>query len=298
MTQTTPPTRTDDTLKGIGLACLAFFLLTIMQGFNKALVGAHHPIEVGFYRNFLSFLVSLAYILSTRKFDAFRTTAPVLLFFRAFIGTSGLVITFAATQTLPLSDATVIFFFSTLLTPILAHFVLHETVGIYRWSAIAIGMSGVILVAQPQGAVTIFGVGLALTAATTHSLVAIMLRRLRFESSLTVTFYFFAFGAVSTGLLMPWFFKWPSFENALYLGGVALTGGLAQLVMTRSYQLAPASLLAPFGYTALIWAVAMDMLIWGYLPGWSVYIGAALIICAKLFILYRETVNKKIPDTQ
>lgn len=92
---------------------------------------------------------------------------------------------------------------------------------------------------------------------------------------------------------MPWFAHMPTLENALIMIAIGITGGFGQYFLTKGFQIAPASLLAPFAYTGLIWATGLDILIWNYIPGWPVFLGGAIIIASKLYIIHREHVHEK-----
>ncbi len=281
-------TKPDHILKGIAYACTAFFMFTVMQAFNKLLVGQHNVIEIAFWRNLLALLPCLVYIAWTRKPELLKTKMPKTMALRVIVGTFGLMMTFEATQRLPIANATVIFFTSTIMIPVMAHFFLREHIGLQRWIAVAIGMSGVLLVAQPSAEYTMMGVLIALGAATVHATIQVAIRAMKSESPFTITLYFFAGGVVIPALALPWAFHMPTMETIPYLLAIGVTGGLGQYFLTRGFQLAPASLLSPFNYTGLIWATGLDILIWNYVPGWPVFAGGAIIMSSYLFILYRE----------
>ncbi|MCK6417338.1 MAG: DMT family transporter [Alphaproteobacteria bacterium] len=286
-------TRKDNILKGVVHMCTACFLFTFMYGLNKMLAGQHHVVEIAFYRNMLSMVFFLSYVVFRGRYELLKTQMPGPMALRVIIGTTGLFLTFWATQLLPLSNATVLFFASTLMIPLLAIVFLKEKIGWNRWAAIIVGLAGVIVAAQPSAEVTILGILVALGAACAHAGIQILLRLMRSENPLTITFYFFLGGAVVSGLLLPWFAHWPTRESFLILMAIGLVGGAGQYFLTSAFQLAPASLLAPFNYTGLIWATLLDIMMWGILPGWPVYAGAALIISAQLYILHRERVHGK-----
>jgi drug/metabolite transporter (DMT)-like permease len=286
------PEKADYIFKGIAYACIAFFCFTIMQAFNKLLVEQHNAVEIGFYRNLLAVIPCTIYVLATKQYGLLKTKMPGTLAMRVGIGTIGLILTLAATQALPLADATVIFFTSALLIPVLAHFFLKEHIGPHRWAAVFIGMSGVLLVAQPSGQVTLYGVILALSAATVHAIIQILIRAMRSENPFTITYYFFLIGTIFPALFLPWVGHMPSAETLPFLIGVGITGGMGQYFLTRGFQMAPASLLGPFNYTGLIWATGLDIVLWHYIPGWPVFVGGAIIIASNFYIIYRERKKK------
>jgi len=278
---------------GIFYACIAFFCFAVMGAMNKLLTGQHHVVEIAFYRNMLGLIPCFIYIAMKKNINLVKTDMPRAMGLRAIIGTIGLLLTFAAIQALPISNATVLFFVSTLLTPVLAYFLLREHVGPHRWAAILIGFIGVILVAGPSAELTLIGVILALGAAICHASIQVLIRAMKSQNPFTITFYFFLGGFILPGLFMPWFATMPTAQSALILLGIGVFGGFGQVFLTLGFQSAPASLLSPFNYTGLLWAVIFDVMIWSIIPGWPVFTGAAIIICANLYIIYRERLKGK-----
>lgn len=278
----------------IAIACClaAHFMFAIMGTCAKYLAETHHVAEIAFYRNGLIFIPFVIFMMIPKNRHLFKTNKPKLVAFRAVIGGVSLIVTFAALSQLPMAYATVLFFASSLLTPALAFFFLKEHVGIHRWSAVFIGMCGVIIIAQPSGAVSLIGLGLALTAAVLHSAMYTILRSLKSESPLTITFYFIIAGIIIPGMFMPWVAKGIAAEEIWVFLLVGLSGGVAQIFLSNAYKYAPASLVTPFSYTALLWTVLIDLYIWDYdLAFTPLLIGAGLIISAQLYIVYREYIN-------
>lgn len=269
----------------------AFFLFTIMQALNKLLVGHHNVVEISFYRNAITLIPCVIFLLITQRIELIKTKRPMALAYRSIVGIVGLLMTFEATQILPISNANVLFFAATLMVPAIAFFFLKEKVGPYRWSAIIVGMCGVLLVAQPSSDMPLLGVIIALGAAVTHALAQILIRALKTESPFTITFYFFLGGTILPGLAMPWMANPINAYSAVVLLGIALTGGLGQYFLTTGFQAGPASVLAPLAYTGLVWATLLDVMIWDFVPGWHIYAGGVIIIAANLFILWREKIK-------
>lgn len=268
-------------------------MFAVMSATAKHLSDMHHVAEIAFYRNLIAVIPFFLFLLMTRKTQYLRTEKPRLIFFRACIGSISLIVSYAAISMLPMSYATVLFFTSSLMAPVMAHFILREYIGIHRWSAIFIGMCGVLIIAQPSGAVSMAGLMLALFAASLHAMMYTALRHLKTESPITVTFYFVLAGAVIPGLFMPWIARMPSIEEIPFFLLLGVSGGLAQLSLSTAYKYAPVSFITPFAYTALLWSVLFDVFIWGFdLNYTAIFSGAALILCAQLYILYREYVRK------
>lgn len=283
-----PDNHKDDVLKGILYVSSSYFFFTVMQALAKLLTDRHDVIEIAFWRNIVAIVPFGLYIILSRKYHLLKTKRPYAVLFRAVIGTASLVFTFWAVQLLPVSNATVLFFAATLMIPVFAHIFLKEHIGMHRWIAIFIGMCGVILVAQPTAEVTLLGVLVALGAALGHTTIQITLRHLKTESPLTVTFYFVLAGMIIPGLAMPWAYDVPDMHACALLLAIGIFGGIGQICLASAFKYAPASVLAPFGYTGLIWAVILDVMIWDYVPTWPVYIGGGIIIASKLYIIHRE----------
>ncbi|NCT41060.1 MAG: DMT family transporter [Alphaproteobacteria bacterium] len=286
----------ENLLKGVGLALTAFFLFSVMSAAAKFLSDTHHVAEIAFYRNAIFLLPLLFYIRSKKNKNLFKTDKPKAVAFRAIVGSISLIVTYSAFAELPMADATVLLFASSIITPVIVHFALKEHIGIYRCVAILIGLSGVFLMAAPTGAVNPIGVVFALSAATMHAMMYSTLRYLKTEDSLTVTFYFILAGVLIPGIFFMPFVAAPIL-NPLELGlflALGVSGGCAQLCLANAHRHAPASLIAPLNYTGLIWATGFDIIIWKTIPGWPVFIGGGIIIASSLFIIYRENKNVQI----
>lgn len=284
-------------IRSIAFACAAFFGFSMMSVLNKMVADFHHPIEVSFYRNIAGLLPLIIMVLWRPDIKQVLTVKrPWLVTFRCIIGVLTLFVTLAATQYLPLSDATTLFFVSTLVTPIIAITILKEKVGHHRLIAVAFGLTGVIIVAQPSGQFHIIGTICALLAGVGHATVQTCVRALREEDSLTLNFYFFLSGVLMSAIFLPFLFTPPTLINLFIMFGVGLAALFGQWCLIQALRNGEASLVNPFNYTGLIWAVIFDVLIWQAWPSMNVWMGASIIICANLYILYREQQKTQGPQ--
>jgi drug/metabolite transporter (DMT)-like permease len=284
---------TDRLLPAVLYALGAHFLFVVMGATAKYLSQSHHVVEVAFFRNLFVVIPFFALLVLSKRLDLLKTKRPKTIAIRAIVGSLSLIVTFGAQSLLPLSNATVLLYMSTLLTPAFAYIFLKERVGAHRWAAIIVGMSGVLVIAAPSSQISAIGLLLALFAATLHASMYTMLRHLKAESAITVTFYFVLAGMILPGLCMPWFAKGIAWEEAWLFLLVGASGGFAQLCLTNAYKYAPAAVITPFAYTSLLWSTLMDSMIWNNPPGGSIFTGASIIIAAQLYILYREHVNRQ-----
>jgi len=201
---------------------------------------------------------------------------------------------FECLRYLELADAIAIAFAAPLFITAMSGPVLGEKVGWRRWTAVTIGFVGVVVALEPGRHGVSWGAFLALIAAITYAMGQLWLRPLAGrEQGYNIIFYSTLFSglAVLGPAIAEW--KWPinTFDWFLFLlQGSCST--LGQLFMVRAFRVGEASLLAPFEYTALIWAGLFGYILWGDIPTVQVLAGAAIIICASLYIAHREAVKR------
>jgi drug/metabolite transporter (DMT)-like permease len=197
----------------------------------------------------------------------------------------------AGIRTVPLATATTIMFLNPVLVTVLAIPLLGEKVGLQRWIGVVLGFLGAVVVVRPwQEGMGAYGYGVIflLLAAVLNANYQILTRRVRGDDPLTSLLYTATAGAVVTSLLVPWFWQWPKPMDWLLLMGTGLAGGLGHLFLIRSFRAAPASVVAPFSYSSLVWATIFGFVIWGDWPDLWTWAGAALIIGSGLYIFSRE----------
>jgi drug/metabolite transporter (DMT)-like permease len=207
---------------------------------------------------------------------------------------------FGAVARLPLVESNAISFTSPLFSVALAALVLKERVRIYRWSAVIVGFLGVLVVLSPHlsddelvfaaaNATTVAGLIFALTGAFANAGTVIQTRRLaESETTSSIVFYFSLFCAIAG--LVTWPFGWinPSGTEFLVLISIGVLGGTGHIVLTESYRYAAASVVAPFDYTAMIWALILGYVMFGEAPTPMIVLGCLIIAAAGLFVIWRE----------
>ena len=285
---------------GMSAALGAFLMFTVMNVFAKLLSANHSVIEIAFYRNLIAslpFLVA-AFAFGRREILVLRSK-PVLVGVRAALGTLSLVTTFAAFALMPMADTTVLLFTSTLFVPVLGVIFLRESVGPYRWSAIAIGFLGVIIMARPSGQVYALGIAVALAAAFMHAVLQIILRYLgRYERPVTISAYFFIIGTFLCALPLPLIAVRPTWAEIPLLLGVGLSGAAAQWLLSVAFRNARAAIVSVFNYSGIVWATLFGWMIWQEFPLPTVMAGAAVVIASNLLVIWRESRLGKLSDTR
>lgn len=271
----------------IGAAtCFGFMAAMIKLG-DQA--GISLP-ELAFYRFAFGLPPLLLWIGLTRNFGAWRTQRPLAHLGRGMLGLSTMVTAFAALTFLPLAEAATIGFAAPLFSVALSALILAEPVGRHRWSAVAVGFVGVLIVMRPGGMhLPPVGLALAIVAALGTAGVTITLRQIgRTESTPTIVLWFTLFSIGATGLLMPVFGQMHDAHGWGILLALGLFGGMGQLFLTSALRYAPVSVVVPFDYTQLLWAVLLGWLLWDTHPAASTWAGAAVIVASGLYTIYRE----------
>jgi len=282
---------------GMAAAAGAFFMFTIMYVFAKLLSVNHSVIEIAFYRNLIACMPFLILIFGFGKREILVIRSkPTIVGIRAVVGCVSLMTTFLAFSLMPMADTTVLLFTSSLFIPVLGVIFLKEHVGPYRWAAVIIGFTGVVIMLQPTGDVYTLGIAVAMIAALMHAILQIVLRYLgRFERPLTVTFYFVVIGTLVTALPLPFVAVRPTMAEIPLLFGVGLSGAVAQWLLSTAYHHAPAAIVTVFNYSNIVWATLFGWLIWNDWPLPAVFAGAAVVIASNLLMVWRESRLGKLP---
>ena len=286
-------TRSNDNTTGIVAMLLAIGLLSLMDAGLKGISTHYPPLQVAALRGLVSLPLVCAYV-------AWRGALPSLLRVRwglhALRGALAIVMLalFAfGLRTLPLTEAYTIVFVAPLIITALSGPLLGERVGALRWTMIAVGFAGVVVVLRPSGAGVLSLAGVAvLVAAAAYAVSAVTVRVLgRTDSSESMVFWLVAMLALGAGVLAAPDWTPVRWDHAPVLAVIAVTGFLGQLAITEAFRRAEASLIAPLEYTALAWGAGLDWLFWRTLPDAVTWIGAAIIVASGLVLLRRETVH-------
>jgi drug/metabolite transporter (DMT)-like permease len=284
--------------RAITLKIASAFLFAVMSALVRFL-GERYPVgQIVFFRSAAAVLpVVLIYAWRHELNSAVRTTRPLGHLARGVISVFGMFCNFAALARIPIVDATAIGFASPLFTVALAALILKERVRIYRWSAVIVGFVGILVMLAPNldpalhthGAPNAVGLALAVAGAFCNAASVIQTRRLTAtEATASIVFYFSLSCAIAGLATSPFGWAMPDGPALAALIAVGLCGGLAHILLTESYRFASAALLAPFDYTAMIWAFLLGYFFFGELPTRFIFIGAAIVTAAGLFVIWRE----------
>lgn len=268
-------------------------LFSLMDAGLKLLSAHYPPLQVTALRGGASLLFVLPWVLTTVGARSLFRVRWSLHALRGVLGISMMAVFVFALRTLPLSTAYTIFFIAPLLITALSVPILGERVGPRRWTAIAVGFIGVLVVLRPDGEGIGSLAGLAvLLAAFGYAISAITVRVLaRTDSSQAIVVWLMVSMVFGAGLLaLP---HWVSIRGVdLWLiVGVGLAGALGQYTITEAFRQGEASLIAPLEYSALLWGALLDFSLWQVLPDSMTWVGAAIIVLSGLYLLRRERVH-------
>jgi drug/metabolite transporter (DMT)-like permease len=228
-------------------------------------------------------------ILARSKVPAQQSVRSVFLMVTTGLFNTGIMF-------VPLATATTIMFLSPIITTVLSVLVLKEHVGLRRWAGVAAGFAGATIVVQPWTAFSgTFNTGalFLIAAAFSNASYQIVTRKVRADDPKTSLLFTAAFGAVVCSFLLPWHWQWPNTYGWTLLVGSGLAGALGHLCIINAFSNAPASVVAPFSYSALLWATLLGYIIWGdFATSYTFWTGAALIIASGLYIFWRERVKQ------
>jgi drug/metabolite transporter (DMT)-like permease len=290
-----------NTGKGILLKLVSAVLFAVMSALIRYL-GARYPIgEVVFYRSAFAIVpVVLVYAWRGELAAVVRTERPLGQAGRGALSIVGMFCNFGALARLPLIEANAISFTSPLISVALAALILKERVRIYRWSAVVIGFLGVLVVLAPHlsgdeltiamaSATSVAGVIYALAGSVTNAGTMIQTRHLtQSETTSSIVFYFSLICALSGLVTLPFGWITPNGTEFIVLITIGFLGGMGHILLTESYRHASASIVAPFDYTSMIWALVLGYAMFGEKPTVMIVLGSAIIAAAGLFVIWRE----------
>jgi len=273
------------------LLMLAAVLMFALMDAGLKLLSAHYPpLQVAALRGLSSLPLVTVWVLATVPARSLLRVHWPLHLLRGALGVAMMAGFVYGLRTMPLSTAYAITFVAPLLVTAMAGPLLKEKVGAARWTAIGIGLVGVLVILRPTGEGMLTGGGLAiLVAAICYALGAITVRMLaQRDSTQAMVFWFVVL--LSLGA---WLLALPSWKTLLpahgwIIAGVGVSGSLAQVALTEAFRRGEASLIAPLEYTALLWGVLLDVALWSVLPDGVTWVGAGIIVASGLYLLRRE----------
>lgn len=286
-------------MRGIVLkvTSVAFFVVmaTLLKATETIPAG-----ELVFFRCFFAILPVALWLLWRRQLrSALHTKNPWGHVVRALVGASSMGLGFFALTRLPLPEATAIGYASPLLIVVFSALLLKERVHVFRWTAVTVGLVGVVIIlwprltlftsGQPLGSGEALGAAAAFGGAILTAFALMQVRRLTLtERTEAIVVYFFICASILSLITIPFGWVMPTPEQAMLLVGAGFAGGIGQLLMTSSYRYADMSIIAPFEYVSLLLTLLIGFTVFGDVPTLTMIAGAIIIIGSGIAVILRE----------
>jgi drug/metabolite transporter (DMT)-like permease len=279
-----------DALRGILLMCAGVSMFPFMNAAVK-LLGAHYPVTQIVWARFTGhLLVMLLVFLPQYGRRLLATRRPAVQIGRSLLMLVSNMMFVVAIARVPLATASAIGFTSPLIVTALSVPLLHESVGIRRWSAVAIGFAGALLVIRPGSGLHDPAVLLLLLSSAAYALYQIATRWVSFYDDAAIGIVFSALlGSLVMTTTLPFVFVMPeTVLDILLFASLGLLGGAGHYLVISAFQSGPAAVIAPLGYVELIGTTILGYAIFDNFPDLWTWIGAAIIIASGLYIAFRE----------
>jgi drug/metabolite transporter (DMT)-like permease len=274
-------------LAGIGLMVLSVFMFSFGDALGKFIVGTYSVGQLLWLRACASLLV-LSPMIWHHRADFIRLERPWLQLLRVALSTLEVAGFFWAVIYLPLADTITYYLAGPIFVTALSALLLREYVGWRRWSAVLVGFCGVLIALQPSSQSVSWPALIALGGSVSFSLLMLITRSLRNTPDIVLASTQFAGSFTLGALISPIGWVQPSIGS---LGLFAVAGCIsvaALLCINRSLKLAPASVVVPYQYSMIVWAVIFGYFVFGDIPSLATVAGATTIISAGIYIFLRE----------
>lgn len=282
-------------LRGIGFILAAAFVLTMQDGFIKWLVEDFSVFQLLFVRSIVvAVLIALVFSSGGRSLR-FTTTRPLEHGLRIVANVCAFGLFFTAIRIAPLADIVALMMTAPLMISLLSGPLLGERTGVYEWIGVVAGFTGVlIMTASTDASLSLHATALVLAASLCYAVFVILTRRMSDTETNETLLLYSASGTVllCLPLMIPlWTTPSPLFFFAMLVLGLISTVG--HWLLVNGYSSAPAYVVAPFDYTALVWAALIGLVFWSEVPARNIIIGSGLIVVAGFIIIYGSYVRHK-----
>ena len=274
-------------LAGIGLMLLSISMFSFGDALGKYIVATYSVGQLLWLRACAALIVLLPLMWRQRK-EFTRLERPWLQLLRTVLSTLEVAAFFLATVYLPLADVVTYYLACPIFVTALSAIVLREQVGWRRWSAILIGFCGVLIALRPSSQTVSWPALIALGGSFSFAILMLTTRMLRATPDIVLASSQFVGTFLLGALMSPIGWVTPSFASLGLFAAAGCISVSALLCVNRSLKLAPASVVVPYQYSMIVWAVMFGYAVFGDVPSIATIIGAAIIIAAGFYIYLRE----------
>lgn len=293
-------TKLDRPQLGIALIIAAMFVFAVQDGITKHLSTTYAAPQILWIRFSFFVVFALAYSMRTKPLRACLTSnAPVLQIIRSLLIVAEIGFFILAVRHLPLAETHALFATFPLMATAIAAIFLKEAVGIRRWSAIIVGLTGVIIILRPGAAAIAPAALLALLCAFMFAGYQVITRLVsKYDDSETSITYMAVVGLIAMTIMVPFYWKMPDVDGWMWLLTLAVTAALGHFLLIKALEFAPASLLQPFNFTLLVFASTVGYFAFGDVPDLWTIAGAFVIVGSGIYTVHRERKRGLKPPKQ
>ena len=282
------------TLRGALLIMTAVAMFVVMDSISKYL-SRYYPVPAIVWARYVFHLLLVVIALGPRLgLNLVRTRRLGAQLVRGLLLAGSTLFFVFGIKQLPLAETSSITFIAPVLVTLMAAFVLKEKVELARWLAVAGGFIGVLIIIRPGSGVFTWASVLPLGSAACFACYQILTRKIaNLESPYTSIFYAGLVGSVMMSFALPYVWTVPqNLGHGLLFIVIGIIGGASHLILIKAYDYAPASRLAPFSYTQLIWVMLSGYLVFGDFPDhWSL-IGIGVIVASGIYIATHQRLTE------
>jgi drug/metabolite transporter (DMT)-like permease len=299
MTTPTVAARGDNVARAIILTLVTIGVFGVQDAISKLLVQDYSPFQITMMRYWGFALFALILVMRQAPLrQAFASKAPILQWLRGLLLMADIWLFALALRTVPLAELQSISLIYPLLVTLFAIPILGEKVGVFRLVAVVVGFAGAMVIVRPGGLALDWGVGFAIASSTLYALYIVITRRVSaVDSAPTSMAYAGVVGLVMSTAVGVFFWQPMDWQSVLMVIVVMGTTCAGHGLMTLALSMAPASILQPFNYFSLPWAIVLSATVFGHLIDGVSLVGAAIIVAAGLVVMARERVRRvKVVD--
>lgn len=281
----------DNHRHGIYWMLFTMFFFVSMDTVAKYLTGSYSVTQVVWARYVFHVLLLFVW-LGPRLPSTLKTKRMGLQLARSLLLLLTTFFFFTGLSYMPMVDASVIMFVGPIVLTVLAALMLGERVRMRRWASVFVGFVGALIVIRPGTSMMQPAAVFPFAAACCYALYQIATRKLSgFDAPMTTLAYTALVGAVLCIPIAPFFWSWPDAKGWGLMVLVGLVGGIGHFCLIKSLDCAPAAVVAPFGYTSIVWSTSLGFLVFSDLPDLWTLAGGAIIISSGIYILHRERIR-------
>ncbi len=275
-------------LLGCAMMLLSTVFFAAMHGCVRVVSRDIHPFEVAFFRCFFGLLMLAPWLLGSAR-ASLRTRHFGMHLSRAALNVVAMFMFFTALGITPIAQVQALAFTAPLFTTVLAVFVLREKVRARRWSAVAVGFAGALVIIRPGLQPLDLGSVLTVVSAAVWAVCMIIIKRVSAsDSAFTITAWMVILMTPLSLLPAAYYWTWPGGVEWAWLVACGVLGTAGQWIMTQAFRLADATVVLPLDFAKLVWGAAIGWFAFGELIDAWTWLGAVIIFSGSTYIAYRE----------